>query len=41
MVKPTNKDKNLEQILLDMEKQFGKGSVMRLGEDTHREIDII
>ena len=40
MVKQTN-DKTLEQVLLDIEKQFGKGSVMKLGENEHREIDTI
>ena len=40
MVKQSN-DKTLEQVLLDIEKQFGKGSVMKLGENEHREIDTI
>lgn len=40
MVKQSN-DKTLEQVLLDLEKQFGKGSVMKLGENEHREIDTI
>ena len=26
------KDKTLEQVLLDIEKQFGKGAIMKLGE---------
>ena len=34
------KDKALEQVLLDMEKQFGKGAVMKLGNETDREIDV-
>jgi len=34
-------DKTLEQVLLDIEKQFGKGSVMKLGDNEHREIDVI
>lgn len=34
-------DKALKQILLDIEKQFGKGSVMRLGDNEQREIDVI
>lgn len=40
MVKTTN-DKTLEQVLLDIEKQFGKGAVMKLGDNEHREIDVI
>lgn len=39
-MKSTN-DKTLDQVLLDIEKQFGKGSVMKLGENSHREIDVI
>ena len=40
MVK-TSGDKTLDQVLLDMEKQFGKGAVMKLGDNEHREIDVI
>lgn len=40
MVKPTS-DKTLDQVLLDIEKQFGKGAVMKLGDNEHREIDVI
>ena len=40
MVKPTN-DKTLDQVLLDIEKQFGKGAVMKLGENEHQKIDVI
>ncbi len=32
---------NLKQVLADIEKQFGKGSVMRLGDNESREIDVI
>lgn len=41
MVKKAEKDKTLEQVLQDIEKQFGKGSVMKLGEETHNEIDVV
>ena len=41
MVKKTNGDKTLEQVLQDIEKQFGKGSVMKLGEEQHNEIDVV
>ncbi|MBE6143956.1 MAG: recombinase RecA [Firmicutes bacterium] len=41
MVKPATNDKTLDQVLLDIEKQFGKGSVMKLGDNEHREIDVI
>ncbi|NLL45080.1 MAG: recombinase RecA [Mollicutes bacterium] len=37
----TTTDKTLEQVLVDIEKQFGKGAVMRLGEHEQREIDVI
>ena len=40
MVKTTN-DKTLEQVLQDIEKQFGKGSVMRLGDNEHVEVDTV
>ena len=40
MVK-TSQDKTLDQVLADIEKQFGKGSVMKLGENEHRNIDVI
>ena len=39
--KTTTNDKTLEQVLLDIEKQFGKGAVMQLGNNEHREIDTI
>ena len=35
------KDKNLEQILADIEKQFGKGSIMCLGENPHVKLDVV
>jgi recombination protein RecA len=37
----SDSDQNLKQILSDIEKQFGKGSVMRLGDSGTREIDVI
>lgn len=40
MVK-TPTDKTLDQVLADMEKQFGKGAVMKLGANERREIDVI
>ncbi len=40
MVKTTT-DKTLDQVLADIEKQFGKGSVMKLGDNQNREIDVI
>ena len=40
MAKKLENDKTLEQVLADIEKQFGKGSVMKLGEETHNEIDV-
>ncbi len=40
MVKSST-DKTLDQVLADIEKQFGKGSVMKLGEHEHQKIDVI
>jgi recombination protein RecA len=37
----TTTDKTLDQVLADIEKQFGKGAVMKLGENEHREIDVL
>ena len=37
----TAEDKTLDQVLKDIEKQFGKGSVMRLGDHEHQKIDVI
>jgi recombination protein RecA len=34
------KDKVLDQVLADIEKQFGKGSIMKLGENNRREMDV-
>ena len=36
-----DKDKALEQVLLDIEKQFGKGAIMKLGEESHVNISAI
>lgn len=40
MSKMADKDKTLEQVLSDIEKQFGKGSIMKLGDNKHMEIDV-
>lgn len=40
MAKQTT-DNTLSQVLADIEKQFGKGAVMKLGDHEHREIDVI
>ena len=37
--KETKQDKTLDQVLADIEKQFGKGSIMKLGENAHMEIE--
>lgn len=34
-------DKTLEQVLLDIEKQFGKGAIMKLGEGGLKDIDVV
>ncbi len=42
MAKTTaDSDQNLKQVLADIEKQFGKGSIMKLGDNERREIDVI
>ena len=35
-----DKDKALEAVLADIEKQFGKGAIMKLGAQEHMEIDV-
>ena len=35
-----NKDKALEQVLADIEKQFGAGTIMRLGDNEHMNVDV-
>ena len=39
--KNTVEDKDLEQVLSDIEKQFGKGSIMKLGENPHMKVDVV
>ncbi len=34
------KDKALESVLADIEKQFGKGAIMKLGEQEHMKVDV-
>ncbi len=34
-------DKTLEQVMQDIEKQFGKGAVMKLGEHAHQKVEVI
>ena len=41
MAKKSLNDKTLEQVLADIEKQFGKGSIMKLGDESHNEIDTV
>ena len=36
-----SEDKTLDQVLSDIEKQFGKGSIMKLGENSHLNVDAI
>ena len=40
MAKNVEKDTALEQVLADIEKQFGKGAIMKLGEQEHKEIEV-
>ena len=41
MATKSTTDKTLEQVMLDIEKQFGKGAVMKLGDHKHQKIDVI
>ena len=40
MSKMQEKDKVLEQVLADIEKQFGKGSIMKLGDQENVEVEV-
>ena len=40
MAKTVEKDSALEQVLADIEKQFGKGAIMKLGEQEHKEVEV-
>ena len=35
-----NNDKTLDQVLAEIEKQFGKGSIMKLGENNNMEVEV-
>ncbi len=37
----TQKDEILEQVIADLEKQYGKGSIMKLGEKYYQKVDVI
>jgi len=39
-VQEKDKEKALDQVLLDIEKQFGKGAIMKLGDNTHMKVDV-
>ncbi len=41
MNKQVDKNKALEQVLNDIEKQFGKGSIMKLGDSKHMEVEVV
>ncbi len=36
-----DKDKSLDKVLSDIEKQFGKGSIMKLGDNKHLKVDVV
>ena len=38
--KNESNDKNLDQVLAEIEKQFGKGSIMKLGENPHMNVEV-
>lgn len=40
-VNQTEKDKALEAAMAQIQKQFGKGAIMKLGDDTHMNIDAV
>lgn len=39
-MKNVSKDKLLEQVMKDIEKQFGSGSIMKLGDEEHSKIEV-
>ena len=39
-VSKTKGDKTLDQVLGDIEKQFGKGAIMKLGDQKHMKVDV-
>ena len=41
MKKVETQTKDLDKVLSDIEKQFGKGSIMKLGENTHMKVDVV
>ena len=41
MKKTDTQLKDLDKVLSDIEKQFGKGSIMKLGENTHMKVDVV
>ena len=41
MAKKALNDKTLEQVLADIEKQFGKGSIMKLGDEHIEKVEVI
>ena len=40
MAKNIEKDAALAQVLADIEKQFGKGSIMKLGDQENKEVEV-
>jgi len=40
MKEKNDKDKALENVLAELEKQFGKGAVMRLGDNHHAQVEV-
>lgn len=40
-VSKEDKDNSLEKVLSDIEKQFGKGSIMKLGDNKHMKVDVV
>ena len=40
-VSKEDNDKSLDKVLSDIEKQFGKGSIMKLGDNKHMKVDVV
>ena len=38
--KEIKEDKTLDKVLADIEKQFGKGAIMKLGENNNMEVEV-
>ncbi len=40
-IEASKQEKDIDKILSDIEKQFGKGAIMKLGENQHMKVDVV